>query len=417
MATKKKEKTTITCDISGEIKETRVTANGHAMLPRGWRRFNDRVWSDGAWKEHFVCRAVEVPIVGPLDEQWPNLGKALRASWAAATELSNWMTGELFKHDVTRRPDMEKLPPMEAVQLYQEARERFPDMPTGSLSGVMQAVDRKYRKKRYEVVWLCKASVPNHRYPVPFPCRAQDWRLEQTEEHGMLVHCRLDGQRWHLILRRGRGQRRAFKRLEMVIDGEAATTELSLYRKPANSGDNRNGIVERKAGGGARVHYRVWAKIVAWFPKGKTKEREGTLEVCSARDKLLTATHGARVWSYNADHVRRWIVAHARRLDRISEDRKAERRLPRRRALQLQDHVDKMVHKFHCRMNTFLHQISSHLAGFAGRCGVARVMWNDADTSYVRTFPWHQLRTMMEMKLDALGIAFVRKEVETTDDE
>lgn len=401
-----KTTTTIKCDVTGVEAPARLSTLGEPILPRGWRRFQNMVWSDRAWHDRYHCVAITMPVIGPIDGTWAELREALKVSWSQSTALSNWATTELFARDVRRETGMEKLPPMPPVNLYQDARARFPDMPTGSLSGVLQSVTLKYRSRRFGVIWTCDQSLPNYRYPTPFPARRQDWKPEYRDDDMPVVAVRLAGKRWHLQLRRGKGFRRQYAAFQKLMTGEALGTELALYRVRANSGDHRNGIAEKQPGGGQTVSTRVMCKIVMWLPKKDRADKRGSFSVATGGDSLLRAIDADdRVWSYHADHIRRWIAQHSKRLQHLADDRKAERRRPRRRGIQLQDYMDKITKRQHDRLATLIDQVSASLAGYASRRNVATVYYDDTDQSYVPSFPWAALREKVAQKLNALGIA------------
>ncbi|MHA1565282.1 MAG: hypothetical protein ACTSX7_08235, partial [Alphaproteobacteria bacterium] len=213
--------------------------------------------------------------------------------------------------------------------------------------------------------------------------------------------------RWHLQLRRGKGFRCQYAAFRKLMSGEALGTELALYRVRANGGDGRTGMAEKAPGGGSKVYTRVMAKIVCWLPRREHAELNGALVVNTEPDALLVAIDGEdRIWTYHADHMRRWVAQHAKRLQHLNDDRKAERRRPRRRGLQMQDHLDKLTARQHRRLDTLIHQVSASLANYAARRRVGKIDYCDTDTSFVGSFPWERLRSACEEKCRALGIEF-----------
>jgi len=401
----------IVCDITGDEKEARTSPKGAAILPRGWRRFSGQVWCDKAWKQYYYIAAVTIPVLKPVNGEWKDLRDALKVSWQQSTSLSNWLMTELCKADVTRDPTVDKMPPMPTVNLYQAARARFPNMPTASLSSILQSVGLKYRAKRYEVVWLCKASLPNYRYPTPFPMRAQGWKAEHGPEGEPVISCRLDGKRWHLQLKRGPGFHRQHAAFAKMVDGEAMGVEMALYQQRIGSGERANLPNSRRPGDGGFVPQRLMAKLVMWLPK-PTGERvsDGVLAVATAPDALLCAIdQNDKCWTYNADHARRYVAEHSRVLQRLAEDRKAEWRYPKRRGAQIQRLTEQRCAKYRRRMNTVIDQVSSALANYARRRRVNLVTYNDTCRGYLASFPYHELEVKVWQKLDRLGIAFEKQ--------
>jgi len=407
----------IECDLCEQTKQTRASATGMAILPRGWRRFGGQVWCDKCWRSHYYIAAITIPVLGPANGNWKDLRAALRLSWSQSTALSNWAISELYKADVTRDAAMGKLPKMPSVNLYQAARERFPDIPTGSLSGVLHAVELKYRAKRYGAIWTCDESLPNYRYPTPFSCRRQDWKPGTDADDAPVISCRLAGKRWALKLRRGPGFRRQHAAFSKLLAGEAQYTELALYRQRANGNDHRTGDTSKTAGGGQKVFHRIMAKIVMWLPRQHRYDRKlnDTLTVCTGSDCLLYAVRdGSHVWMYNADHARRWVAEHSRRFQRMSDDRKAERRYPRRRGLQIQGNLDKATTKHRRRMNTLIDQVSASVVNFAVRRKAGTIIYGDSCRVYIESFPWGQLREKIAQKAGRVGIELKDlKEVKT----
>ena len=121
-------------------------------------------------------RAVSLAVARPVGISWSGLGKILRECWAQTTCLANAAVTELARRDITRTPGMEKLPPWEAVNLYEwftgvkgqpksgkrTAPERIgpgysdQDFWRGakiSVASILRAVQRKYLDERREVVW------------------------------------------------------------------------------------------------------------------------------------------------------------------------------------------------------------------------------------------------------------------------
>jgi hypothetical protein len=248
---------------------------------------------------------------------------------------------------------------------------------------LLQAVQRKYRAKRYEVVWLSKSALPTMRYPQPLPVHNKGWSITFDDGGRPILSIHIGGQRWKLRLKGGARYGHQLTSLRRMAGGTAVCGEAALYRHPDGT---------------------VLSKMVAWLPRPQLREREGDLRVYARPDSLLVAVDdkGRRLWTLNGDHVRRWIAEHERTLWRLSQDQNAEQRpIPsfaaRRRALVL---------KQQNRMQTAIYQFAAQLAGFADRRKLARVILDDSDQSYAKKFPWFKLRKRISVKLDELGIMF-----------
>lgn len=390
----------ITCTRCGLTIEAKPTKKGVARLPRGWKEHNGR-WCPNCWRAAWMLRAITFRVAGPVDGTWADLRETLRDCWRNATTVSNWAVRELSRADVVRTPDLEKLPPMPRVYLYPGAREIAPDMDPQSVTAVLQAVERKYRERRYDVIWQRKASGPSYRYPAPYPVHNQGWRAELGPDNEALISVRLGGRRWTLRLAGGPGfarQRRAFLRL---VAGEAVHGELALYPVAASGGDHRPGMDDRRQS-------RLVAKLVMWLPKEEREGRGGVLYVRTTGDSLLVYhTEGGEPRHLHADQARRWAAEHRRRLQRLSDDTKAEKRKSRRQLRGLQDRREAWARKHRHRMDSLTHEASAAIAGFARRQGVGRVVYDDTDKSYVpEGFPWAELRQKLQYKLAGEGITF-----------
>lgn len=376
----------IRCDRCGRERETKPTAKGEPRLPGGWKRHMGAIWCDACWRASFVLRAITLPIAKPLGADWKELRAALKECWGSATQLANWAVTELAKADAVRTPDMDKLPPMPRVYLYPGAREILPEMDTGSVVSLLQAVEKRYRAARYDVVWRRAASLPTFRYPIPYPVHNQRWSVREDEGKGLILTAPLGGRRWDLILKTG-GRWRQRAAVRRLIAGEAVAGELAIYERGSH----------------------VMAKMVMWLPVERPDQRElsGTLYVRTSEDA---------VWTYHvedeeprylyADQVRRWLAAYKRRSERAAHDLKREKRQPvhvRRRYLQ---DIEPMRRKHRARMDSWTHEATAMLLGYAVRRRVACVVYDDSVTSYA-DLPWHRLRELLSYKLDAYGIQFV----------
>ena len=165
----------ISCSRCGQGKDAKAGKQG-AKLPRGWKRREDEIICPACWSKAFVLRALTMPVAGPHgDLDWPGLRESLSGAWRDATSLANWAITELAKADVIRRPDMDKMPPAPQPYLYPGARVRCPQMDPQSVVSLLHAVEGKYRATRYDVLWRGAASLPNFRYPMPYPVNAQGW--------------------------------------------------------------------------------------------------------------------------------------------------------------------------------------------------------------------------------------------------
>jgi hypothetical protein len=355
-----------------------------SRLPKSWKRKDEQTYCPVCWRERYVLRAVAMPVASPLDCSWEELNKLLREAWASTTQCSNWAMTEMYTRDTRRTDDQAKMPPMARQYLYPDARKRFPALTPQSVASLEQAIQNKYRALRWKLIWTCQVSLPAHRYPTPFPVHNQSWTVS-IENQCPVVSLRIGEGRYRLRLRGGPQFRRQLADVKDMIQGRAVRGECAIYQR-----------------GQATM-----VKMVGWMPRATTERgnRENTtLRVRTEKDSLLIAinTQDERIWSYNADHVRRWIAQHRRQLQRWSEDAKYEQRpvpsfTARRTAA---------VTKQRDRMRSAVQEIAAQLGGYAARRKFARVEYDDTERGYSEQFPWFILRDRIRTVLDTLGIAF-----------
>lgn len=377
-------------------------------LPRGWKRHAECVWCGDCWRSAFVMRAITIPVVRPLGDGigWPQLREALAKAWSQSTALANFVSTQSYVRDTPREPSQAKLGKIKTPYLYPDARERFPDMPTAGVVGQLQKLQRNYAAQRYDVLWTCSASLRSYRYPQPYAIGNQNWTPSYEpagKDGGDKVPCvsvPLPGGRILLQLRGGREFARQLRDFAKLASGDAIKADLSICRQRASSGYNGG---QDRDNGGQKFATRVMVKMVGWFPRSEARELSGTLAVRTDADSFLFAldAKGERIWALHADHVRRWTAEHSRRLNRWSDDTKAEQRpVP-----SFASRRDAAVKKFRDRCDSFVKEAACQLANFAQRRKYATVKLDDTDKSYLPRFDWSGFRSRLAVKLDEYGIA------------
>lgn len=394
------------------------TTKDSRRLPRNWKRWHDNVYCESCWRMSRKLRAVTIPISGPVDAEWPEFRVAMRESWGEMTAITNWMLSEFYARDVRREPGMAKLPPMPKVYLYPEARRCWPDVASQTIASLENSVKAKYRKSRYKLIWTGAVSLPVYRYPAPLICPGQGWTATYGADGVPLVSLRLANKRWTLRLRGGHGFRRQLSAFRQIVTGKALQGELALYRQRATRSDHRNGIVEHDSGG-QHAMYNVMCKMVAWLPKElPQKEREGVLFVTRPDDALLSAVNAKneRLWTINADHVRRWIAENRRRNQRRSDDRKMETRHGRAMASS----GVRAATKYRRRMRTACDEFAAQVVNYARRWQFAEVRFVGGPGAYAPDFPWYAMLDATHVRCSEVNILFSEvsnKEVSNNDDE
>ena len=236
-------------------------AKPEARLPQGWKRRGLAVYCATCWRKLFVLRAVTIPVVSPLSCSWDDFGSRLRLQWQLVTQASNWIMTELYARD-DRSRDKGKLQPMPRVYLYPETRRMFPSIPSPTAVALENAIGKKYRAKRFDVVWACRASLPTFRYPTPFPVPNERWSV-RLEDDCPIVSARIADERIEFRLRSGHQFHRQMAAVKQIITGEAKQGEMALYRQGKS----------------------VMCKMVAWLPRvTDASQRDGVLYVRTAAE-------------------------------------------------------------------------------------------------------------------------------------
>ena len=109
-----------------------------------------------------------------------------------------------------------------------------------------------------------------------------------------------------------------------------------------------------------------------------------------------------RIWTYNADQLRRWHAEHRSQLHRWAEDTKAKH-WP---TPPFADKRANAARKYHNRMWTACHTIASLIVNYAIRRKFAKLRYDDSEQTYCEQFPWFELKLRIAEKCDAAGLIF-----------
>lgn len=391
--------------------EPKQTLKGR--LPRGWKRLEAELVCSKCWHDRFFLRAITFAVSGPIvKEDWPALREALQEGWSQSTRLCNWASTELAKADVIRQPNMDKLPRFDPPYLYPDARKLFPGLASQTVVALLNTVQRKYAQARYERIWLGNVSLQSYKYPVPLPVPAAGYACElmkRGEDRVPVVHLRIGDTRFSLLLRGGIEWARQLHNFTLLVKGQAEQCEAAIGRRLVTESDTWNGVQERDAGGGTRRHYRIMLKLVAWLPRKvdgkKQKVKELSLKTgkeCFWRAEL----DGGKPWLLHADHVRRWVLSHANRLQHLSDDQKFEQRRTAQARRPLNEHRGQLARKQNDRLDTWCHTAAALFTQWCVRQRVTRVQYDETGGYYLEKFPWHRIKTLLKEKLNVAGIDF-----------
>lgn len=389
----------ITCSISGVTIATKATSAGNPRLPRGWKRIADKYYSPASWHDRYCIRAIVVPVASPVDigqgtrDEWDALNEQFGEAWQRSTEAANWAVKQLLANDVTRQSGDTKCPPMPSIYLY-----GLRDW-TGwsqSAASVLRTVEQTYRASRYEIVWLGGRRIANQRYPYPYPVHNAGWQLNEQSDGGIMFTVTLPSGRRSMRLRGGHRYRRQLAGLRHLIVHPELRGEASIYRRG-------NEVV---------------VKVVGWFPRKTNEHADGTLFLRTGKAEFLIGLNDAdeRLFIFNGDRCRRWIVRHANGLQRWREDMKFERRRPKRESRKHAEDMQDACIKTNNRIKSFIDETAAQCVNHASRRRLARIVLDDSERSYFQDFQWHRLSELLAQKANAAGIHFERSSAAKTSD-
>jgi hypothetical protein len=375
-----------------------------------------------------LVRSIALPVQECTSMPWKEFCKLLHASWRQSTDLSNWASQQLARHDVTRTPGMKQLPPMQSLDLYALAfgrakigkprtagKDPLPIVAAQydggefwagakiAAASLLRKVDRKYRKERGKIVWRRERRTPEYQYPVPFPVHQQAWTHYFGENGRPFVVLALPGGRVTIRLRNGPEFAPALKVLQAIEEGEFGRQELIITRQRSHCNDRMD--MQRLPGGGVRETYRIMVRIA--YSREVYAGTDGAVcEANTGKEPFLTLNDGQVGWVLHAPWVQQWIVAHRRFLDKFADDLKYEKRWPAGQRRRMNRRRERGCDKQNDRLKTFVQQTAAQVVGWAARRKCGTLMWNDIDRSFVESFPWHMLRSSLESKCDESGLAF-----------
>lgn len=401
------------CDEALAKKENK---RGSVMRPRGWHVNSvGQLYCPKCWNARYVVRAITLPVWGVEGMKMSEFWRLAWPLWHAAAAMSNWASSELFANDIVRNPGTERMPAMPPINLYQVAQVKAPAIwaaipDKASAGAIVRHVEQAYRASRWEVVWRQKESLRSYKNTQPYPITGQSITLREVADEDstrVVVHARVGGARHVLQLARGVRHARNNAMLQYLHDNPEMLCECALLVRK-RGGDATQGTTARANSGGARSKYEMLFKLAGWFPVQR-QEAAGTLRVHTAPDSLLVAVspEGDRIWTYNADHARNMVsrhVAYLNRVARLSDDRKAERRKPRRDNRELLNMYQLRADKNKRRLASLIHEVTASVVAFAKRMRVATIDYDGTDISFAASFPWRTMRTILEQKCRANGL-------------
>lgn len=371
-----------------------------SKLKRGWKRDADgNPVSPEEWKARYCIRAIVIPVASPTEhgkgspEAWRDLRESLRQAWIRSTEAANWALRRLLANEVIRQPGDTKCPKMPKIYLYGE---RKWDGWSQSAAAVLRTVESNYRSKRYQVVWTGGASLPNVRYPYPYPVHNAAWDLFEHPEGGLFFECRLPDGRVSMRLKGGHEYRRQLLGARWLIENPHLRGEASIYQ----CGD------------------QIVVKLVGWFPRKVDQQADGVMYVRTDPQSFLIGLNAKdeRLWIINGDRARRWMTRTAVATQRWREDQKYEMRHPKRKNRKTAEDMQAATKKNRDRLSSFIDESAAQVVNHARRRRLSRIVLDDSCREFFRDFQWFRLHTLMAQKANAAGIEFERSRAATEAD-
>ncbi len=388
-------KTPLPCARCNRVVQVKQTASGAARPPIGWTRIGDGYWCGDCWSDAYFVRATSIAIA-PSDGDWNALRARLRSAFGVARSLANWAYSRLLATEPPRDPAADKMPKKASVYLYGIAKESFPHwgaIPAALANAVLKQVESDYSADRFDL-WCGRKSSRSYTYPQPLPVPCQCWDLVKTDE-GFGAKLNLgDGQ---VVLKLGL-RRHQQKIVEMVFANPLLRAGVKIVEKRSHGRDTN----ARDNSGGQVFKSSLRLEMSYYAPRLTSEPGDAALRVQTGASGLLVAIRDDNeIWSYHADHAKRLVAKHAahlQRLQRLGDDRKAERRRPARDNRPYEAMVDAVCESDRNRMTSLCHEASASLVSFARRQRVATIIYDDKDKSFCASFPWAKLSTMIQQK-------------------
>lgn len=378
-----------------------------------------------------------MPVVAPVDESWENVGDAVNAAHRLSTALSNWVVHRMLAADdclsaaqpeairiysayadamtclrcslpwseqqlprvrrkaTATRPAIDK-PPRPQCRCGGEPAVRYPERSEWcgamqSFQSVCRGVEGKYRSERFAAVYRCDNKKLTFRFPQPWPVHKDNWSLAFATGpwpgEAPVVTLALPALgRVALRLAAGPEWARQLGMLRQFICGTAKKGEAAVLR-------------DRKG--------RLVVKLVGHFPR---KDRGAPTNVAFVHTDpnamLVVEINGHRTNVTNGDHIRRTIAKHRTFRQRVSEDKKREKRMDRRQLANLEKYVEDRCQKQNARLKTAVYQVAAQVKSLCERRGVGLVCYDDSNRTWVSSqgkddlpFPWHALKTRLQQLL------------------
>lgn len=368
-------------------------------FPSRWKRWADIVMRQRCKKQSLVNRVISMPVVSAPELTQDQLYGMFRAAAKEHRIASNVAMREYAKIDegVDSEGKLKKWKPTNGV--YAACREAAPGLDTNSLASLLQRLSGTYSERRFDMHVAGKFSLPHFTRIQPVVIKGGSWKAGFDEENRPIISVRFgsrdaEGERSerHILrLAGGHEFRRQLADFRKIVNGEAKAADMRLCPR----------FIEGKLKG-------IVARICLTAERKEKQEAEG--------DLLVKAGDGALIQfgplpPIHIDEMRGLVIGHRKRIQRLSEDLKHERRSPRARRESVTDVQGREAAKYDRAMKTHLERIVCHVVKWAERNRKAAIHWRQGSTEILPEFPWARLRDMIKIKSEAIGIVFSEAEV------
>lgn len=373
-----------------------------------------------AKKKPTVPRSIALPVARAWDDNGAvpseRLEDALAQAWTLSTDLANWCAVQCLAVELeagaVSAPGPTPAPPYATytrlITGQAPLSERWAGL-TQTAACVCRRVEGAFGRHRRAVLWDRTECVIHFRYPYPWPVHQRAWKALYRDGRPCVSLALPGAGRLVLELRGGPEFRPHLAHFRALAEGKAKQRELLLCRQRTSAGNVRLTMQEHGPAGAPQTYYRVMVRIAVDRTVGRNGRARAAMLVATGEDCLWRATcNNHPDWRYNGDHALRWLAEHREYLQRMGEDTKPEKRLPRPKRRQLNGARDKRCLKHRRRMRSFCDMAAAMLANHARRCNVARLIYDDSCKQFLGdAAPWAALKKEVKEKLEEYGIAFV----------
>jgi len=366
--------------------------------------------------------------------------KAVRDTFRDAARCRNFIVSTLVRLDDAAFSDYEGRQPKFALTpehrngLYGRAVKRFPGLDATTVTTLVKEVTKHYVKHRFFIWDICTESMPNYKAPGKLPLAAAAVRIDESEA-GFLVRLPIGGglaksekfnRRQFVVLlpKGGKDWARNAPMMRGVIATAGRTRqEAGAARVAHEAAKDRGEVSGRKKvdrdrvkppydhgtatlfeGGDGDLFFKLYVHLPV---EGREKRADRVLAIQTGPDDLLTCDcrnfKGSDRPRFHEDGLRRAILAHSFRTKRFGEDvrscrfgRDAKKGMAGSQEARCEAHGNVIDDR--------LKKIARTIADYARGHHVGAVVYDDADRSWVKPFPWAKLRDKIRDKLDLYGI-------------